>query len=146
MARTFGPCGEIVVEGSGSIQLAPDLTWPTNRLDANDSVRELTGIDVSGNTLQTLLTLTGAFNIQYVRVSDIASNENVQMRLTVDGVVIYDTGTYTPGTATRDLIFGSGPTDPDYLESFVCRESFLLEYATDTDTSITLGYKIKPII
>lgn len=131
-----------VIGGGGSLpRLAPDLTYPGDRVSSNAPYIQVTGIDASSG-LTTLLSLTGKFSITYLELNQLIA-ENNTCKLTVDGVVIWND---TYATQTIDYLLGSrGVANIQIAESIQCNSTFLLEYETETATNITFNYLVRPL-
>lgn len=141
MSRNFGSCGEITITGVIP-ELAPDLTFPSDRASTLTTHRKVSGIDVSGGVLQTVLSLSGKFAIDFLVIDNLTNLESVSCKLTVDGVVIWD-DSYS--SAPRDVFIGIGATAATALETISCQSTFLFEYATDVDASVDLLYLARPL-
>lgn len=142
MARTFGPCGEIIVQGSGAIQLAPDLNYISDKNSGTTNYIEVTGIDGSSG-FAPALSLTGKYSVYLLAFTDLV-NENVTVRLTVDGVVIFNSSATAAGNDM--VIFGSAGGSNSQGDNFQCESSLLLEIQTTTDTNCSLRYLARPIL
>lgn len=132
-----------VVGGGGLPKLAPELTYPADKLVGGAVYKRISAIDASAG-LTTILSLTGKFAVSYMAFLSITAEVNT-IKLTVDGVIIWDT-TYTP-SATDNLI-GATNTSALSPQDIVngCDESFLLEYQTATDTNIVFDYLARPLL
>jgi len=129
-------------KSGGSLpRLAPDLTYPGDRLTSTIQFSSVTGIDASSG-LTTLLNLSGKFYIDFLEIDSITAETNT-CKLTVDGVVVWN-DTYATGTS--DYLLGSRGVSNTIAGSIQCDTSFLLEYQTQTDTSITFNYNARPIL
>ena len=127
--------------GGGLTKLAPDLSFPSDRAVGQEYI-EVTGIDCSSG-LTTVLSLTGGkFAIPFVRMVNM-TNESVTIKLTIDGVVIYN-DTFVLGTTSYQVI-GNADASPNDILIIQCDSTFLLECNTTADTSIDLRYIAKPI-
>lgn len=121
-------------------QLAPDLTYPSNKAFSTTVYNEITGIDASGS-LTVALSLTGKFTVSYLVFEDLTS-EQITIKLTIDGDIVWN-DTFTSG-ASQALL---GNTTPFVIpELYMCKSSFLLEVQTLTDTNISLIYQARPIL
>ena len=128
--------------GGGLPQLAPDLTYPSSRLTASSTWQRIAAINASAG-LTTALSLTGKYAVTYLLFRSLSS-ESVTVKLTIDGVVIWN-DTFT--TATTMALFGNNSsTGAGSEEVLQCNSSLLLEIQTATDTSIDLDYLARPII
>ena len=127
--------------GGGLPELAVDLTWPDDS-GTNGSLIAVTGVNVQGS-LQTALTATGKFAFYYLRISGNTA-EATTVKLTIDGVVIWNEVGFTPGTQIHlynNDASGLVANEPNILVN----ETFLLEMQTATDTNITINYGLRPI-
>lgn len=141
MSRAFGTCGEIIVDGGGGVQLAPDLNFITDK-PGNQTTKEITGIDGSSG-FATALSLTGKYAIYVLGFGDLI-NENVTVRMTVDGVIVYNS---TGLAASNDMmLFGQIGGGNNQNDSFVFETSLLLEIQTTTDNNCSLRYSARPIL
>ena len=137
---------EVGSGGGGLPQLAPDLTYPSSRFQSDGTFVQIEAINPSGS-LTTALSLTGGkFAISYLRFSSIPISEPLTIKLTVDGVVIWN-DTYTNQTGDGLLLLGTrGGSDMGPDETIQCDDAFLLEIQTDTDTDVDLDYVARPIL
>ena len=126
--------------GGGSLpKLAPDLTFPSTR--STTTAYATVTVNPVG-ALTTLLSLTGKFYIGLLQLNNLTA-ETVTLKLTVDGVVIWN-DTYTSPISSA-LLGGNGDTSSNN-DAIQCNSSFLLEMQTLTDTSVTLRYLARPIL
>lgn len=127
--------------GTGGIpKLSPDLTFPAD-INANDGTLTISGIDGSAG-LTTALSLTGKWSIGMLRFNSLTA-ENVTIKLTVDGIVIWDATQSIPSTFFQLLGNVSTSSCREYIS---CNSSFLLEIQTATDTDCSLNYVARPIL
>ena len=129
--------------GSGGLpKLAPDLTFPT---DINSSLgyKSLT-LTLTPATYNTLLSLTGKFEVRLLQVESLV-NETVDVRLTIDGVVVWDSAVVSGASIFRLLGAANSTTDSN-RQSITCNSSLLLELRTVTDTNVNLRYDARPIL
>tara|TARA_R110002096_G_scaffold135425_1_gene287067 strand:- start:110 stop:535 length:426 start_codon:yes stop_codon:yes gene_type:complete len=133
---TFGPCGEITINGVTPV-LAPDLTYPGDRLGlGTQTIKQISGIDASAG-LTTALSLTGGKYVVSLLQFVIVALENITIKLTVDGIVVWNS-TYLVPSATQTLLGTISATgQPELIQ---CNDSFLLEVQTTADTDIALRY------
>lgn len=143
MSRVFGPCGEITVDGSGAINLAPDLTYPANFASTTVGYLSNTGINATGG-LTSALNLTGKYVIDFLLFENLTA-ENITIKLTIDGVVIWNTS-FTCSTTCR--LFGSrgAGSSTETISRMQCNSSFLLEIQTTADISVDLLYMARKIL
>lgn len=121
-------------------RLAPDLSFPSGV--GGSGAYRITGIDGTGG-LTTALSLTGgAFSVSLLEFTALTS-ENVTIKLTIDGVVIWN-DTFVSGTSLPLLGVSEGAVG--VAGEIQCESYFLLEIQTTTDTSVTLDYLARPIL
>ena len=132
-----------IAGGGGLPRLAPDLTFPSDK-NGQQNTKVINGIDGSAE-LATALSLTGKFIISSITLSNFTA-ESSTVKLTVDGVVIWN-DTYTTATGPSNFLSGPLGATSTYQDSEIqCNTSFLLEIATTTDTSVDLIYVARPIL
>jgi len=119
------------------VRLAPDLDFPAS----GATYKIITGINASAG-LTTAISLTGKFCITLLRLDAVAA-ENVTIKLTIDGVVIWD-ASFVSSNSTQNLLNGLAAGIPQ--EAIQCNSSLLLEVQMATDTSISLIYLARPIL
>jgi hypothetical protein len=122
--------------------LGPDLNFPLDK--ANGSIYVNTGTINATGSLTTILSLTGKFLIENLSLNDLIANNIAQIKLTVDGVVVWNVDPVSNSTAEPligKLIFNTDPL----LEHIGCESSFLLEMQMDSDTDISLLYVVRPL-
>ena len=130
-----------LVGGHGSYKLAPNADWPKDKLDGVFVMVSVTGIDASA-ALTEVLNLSGSFAIHMLDLGTLAVNDVAQIKLTVDGVVIWDVDPLT-NSGTEKYI---GALTPGGNEFIVCDSSFVLEVKMDTDSDIKIQYLVRPIL
>ena len=126
--------------GSGGLpKLAPDLTWPTDVV-ANQGYKSLS-LTLTAGAYNTALSLTGKFSVGVINFTSLIS-EQVDIRLTVDGVVIWNGGQVIPSIEFTLL----GDRSVAFTQNISCNSSLLLEIQTATDTVCTLIHDARPIL
>lgn len=129
--------------GSSLPMLAPDLTYPNDRLQASATIKRITGIDASGG-VTTAINLTGKYMVSFLRLASL-TNESLLVKLTVDGTIIWNDTITSSGTTVSLLGTERATANQTVPETVSCASSFLLEVQTATDTSIDLWYLARPI-
>jgi len=128
MSRTFGPIGELTVQGV-PIQLAPDLLALERRggiaMYESDTVAMVAGVESA------VLTLSGKYTVNYLELRSLIA-ESMTVRMVLDSVEIYDS-TITTGSAWS--IYNT-ITDQNFLPAFQVTSTLVLYLTTTTDTSI----------
>ncbi len=124
--------------GAGVKRLAKNLSYP-NDISGNQYVT-VNGIDASGG-LTEILGLTGKFDIALLKLTGLPTTENVTVKMTVDGEIIWNS-TFTPISANLHLLGMVAA----YAESYQCVSSLSLEVQTVTDNSINLLYNVRPVL
>lgn len=130
MARTFGPIGELTVQGV-PIQLAPDLLALERRSGGGVSMYEVDTVTMVAGVESAILTLTGKYSTSYLELRSLVS-ESMRVRMELDGVEIWDS-TITTGS-TWSLY--NAIADQNFLPAFQVNSSLVLYLTTTTDTSI----------
>ena len=131
--------------GGGLPRLAPDLTWPSSKAIGLVGYTTISGINGTTGGLVTVLSLSGKYAVSLIRLTSLVS-ESITLKLTVDGVVIWN-NTFALG-AINFLAVGDGDGANTY-EAAVPTQSnstFLLEITTITANSITCNYIAKPTL
>jgi hypothetical protein len=125
---------------SGSLpRLAPDLTLPATSNSPNNMLTNITGINPSAG-LTTVISITGTKGyIPFLSLFNLLS-ENYTIKLTIDGVVIWN-DVKNVGSATTQFI-GNGAT----LDVAPFNDSFLFEVQSTTDTSISCSFLMRKIL
>ena len=127
--------------GSGGLpKLAPDLTWPTDVI-SNLGYKQL-ALTLTPATYNTALSLTGKFSVGLINFN--LAPEQVDIRLTVDGVVIWDGGQVIPNTNFY-LLGSTNPSLPS-RQYISCNSSLLLEIQTASSTACNLNHDARPIL
>jgi hypothetical protein len=132
---------KLSLKGGGSLPILAASNF-TNRASSSVNYDQVTGIDGSSG-LTTALSLTGKFAVSSLAFESMI-NELVTVKLTIDGVVIYNdsqTVTSTVFSVVGVRLSSSFPTEGSYLVN----SSLLLEISTATDTSVILNYIARPI-
>lgn len=132
--------------GGGIPALAPDLTWPASKAVSSVGYKRITGINATAG-LTTALSLTGKFLINGL-IFDSMTSETYTVKLTVDGVVIWNDSMTSIGSSTL-VLYGSASSSFSNSTNelgFICNTSLLLEIQSTTDTSVNLEYIARPIL
>ena len=132
--------------GGGALpSLTPDLTYPGDRVNLNiRTYKRIAGINASLG-LTTALSLSGKFAISLLRFENILE-ELMTVKLTVDGVVIWNDSFDSIGSISSQYLLGNASAGEGVSETIQCNTSFLLEIQTATDTDINLDYMARPIL
>lgn len=132
------------ISGGGSIpRLAQDLNFASTRVSGYTH-RELSGINAAG-TLTTALSLTGKWCISMIQISKVKSNNLSRVKLTVDGLIVWDSA-ITTNVADDVPLVGIITNGVAQSESYMCNESFILELQTISDTNLSLIYLARPVL
>ena len=131
--------------GGAGVNLTPDLTFPSS-IQPTGGFTLISNIDATSG-LTTVLNLSGKFIVDLMYF-DAMTAENVTVKLTVDGTVIWnDTFAAISGQL---LLLGSGSLSTNDAvstsSSIKCDSSLLLEFQTATDTAVSFGYLARPIL
>jgi hypothetical protein len=127
--------------GGSGVTLAPDLDWPSSAIFTG-GIQQVT-FNPQGS-LTEALGLTGKYAIFGLSLNDMTA-ETVTVKLTVDGIVIWNDVGYT--SITEATLYGDlNNATKLWLTPFICNSSLSLEVQTQTDTSVTLKYLVKAIV
>lgn len=131
--------------GAGGLpRLAPDLAYPSTLVISAGYVRII--FNPMG-ALTTALSLTGKHAIDRLELVNLTL-ELITIKLTIDGVVIWNSTFSVPGSTL--VLFGYGGGNTGALSgsssTMQCESSLLLEVQTLTDTAVNLQYIARPII
>lgn len=127
--------------GGAGFKLAPDLTFPSDKFSGQHTYKQIYPINAVGS-LTTALSLTGKWAVSWLKFGATTS-ETMTIKLTIDGVVIWN-DTFVNTGVDMDLIgFDLNSTDPIIV---VCDSTFLLEVQTTTDADIALSYVARPLL
>lgn len=121
-------------------QLDVDLTYPEDKTNGTTLTEVI--IDPSGG-LTTAISLTGKFAIPYIKLSSLSINDLSTVKLTVDGVIDWNTS-ITTNSATEIYIGLVSSTSTDI--TVMCKKTFLFEIQTATDTAVTVSFIARPIL
>jgi hypothetical protein len=132
MSRTFGPIGELTVQGV-PIQLAPDLLALERRSGGGVNMYEADVVTMVAGVENAILTLTGKYAVSYLELRSLAA-ESMTVRLVKDSVEVWDsTITTGPNWALYNTL-GSQSS----LPAFQVGSELVLYLTTTTDTSIAI--------
>lgn len=135
---------EVGGAAGGLPKLAPDLTYPSNK-SSNKNYVYISGINAVGS-LTTALSLTGKFSVSYLALGSVAA-ETITVKLTVDGVVIWNDTYANTATAINNFIGTfENLSDGAAEQAIQCESSFLLELQTTADTSVNVLYVAREIL
>ena len=140
MARTFGPIGELTVEGV-PIQLAPDLTMLEDKVSVA-MYTTLTGIVMVAGVEKEILTMTGKFAVSYLELRALLL-ESMTIRMEIDGVEIWDS---TRIMTSSNFPLWSVLADQNQLGAFQVGSSLKLFLTTTTDTDVDLFYTARKVL
>ena len=125
--------------GGTGLKLAPDLTYGASTFSANLDTT-VSAVDASAG-LTEILALSGRFVVSAIYMNGITTDDLTRVKLTIDGVVIWDGVPAGNGSSTNYFI-GAGTI----RERFLVESSLSFEVQTATDTSINLIYNARPIL
>lgn len=135
MARTFGPIGELTVQGV-PIELDVDLlAWEQTPLSLPYDQKDV--VMVAGVEKE-ILTLTGKHAVSLLELS-LLVNENMTVRLVVNGVEVRNS-TSAITSAEWALYNSADPTSNSLLPAFQVQTSLSLFLTTTSDLSVRLKY------
>ena len=121
-------------------QLAPDLTSFSS---SNSAGQVFVGAINATAGLTTLLSLTGKFGISMLYLSGLTTNDVEGVKLTIDGVVIWEEASMSVNSATKTLVGNNLANHGFHMR---CDSSLLLELDTISDTSINFTYLVRPLL
>lgn len=129
-----------LVTGRG-YELAVDSNYPKDKFNGAFVLLQVTGLDGTAG-LTTFLSLTGAFVINVLALTVLTVDDIAQVKLTVDGVVVWDVDPLTNSVSEKYI----GSLTPGGNEFITCRTSFLFQIDTDADSDVTMQYLVRPIL
>ncbi len=130
------------VVGAATIpQLAADTTFFTTK-NAGAIFKVTSGIDASA-ALTEVLGLTGKFVVSMLKLQSMTVNNLTDIKLTVDGVDIWNETGISSNVATEQLLGGDLKTGFEYIQ---CDSSLSLKVKMSSDTSIDVVWIARPII
>lgn len=127
--------------GGGLPRLAPDLTAPT-RWGGTNIRAELTGLNSGGSPI-TVLSITGSAGYISHAYFDVLTAGAQTIKLTIDGVVIFNDVWTT--TVTAPTLIGGASLSTFFYDPVSWRSSFLLE-VTSADTSFNFTYTYRRVL
>lgn len=131
----------MAVLGSASPLLKVAAPYPDYFEDMTASAIHNTGNVNCSAALVELLGLEGKFIIPYLGLAGLTLNEDLLMRIKVDGqVLIYEQ------FAAPNSIFNLWDSGDRGIPPMACRSSFSLEVKTVADTAISLNYRVVPLL
>lgn len=133
---------EITVGGGGGFKLAPDLDYISNKSGISTTL-SISSIDASQG-FATALYLEGKFYLNYLTFSNLNSGIDVGIKLTIDGVLIWDSSATT--NTSLMWVLGYASTNTVYPETIYCESSLLLEVSQSGNSDIVLNYLARPIL
>ena len=122
------------------IRYAPNLTYPKDKLDGQSVVFIVTNQVINGGGLQTLLSLTGKWMVYQFQVSSLIVDIVDDIKLTIDGVVIWDIEPIANATGENYIAHPVNFTEP-----VICNSSFLFEME-GLDNDVDINYMARPIL
>lgn len=124
---------------NGAFELSPD-TFPNN-----GSFSQVTGINATGS-LTEILSLSGRFALIGIWFSGLTSADMSKIKLTIDGVDIFNEDPFTsPSGTSWGLIGGTNQTTGRSGEAYIINNSLSLSVQMATDTDISLQYLVRAI-
>lgn len=135
-----------ITGGGGGINLAPELTFPLKSRAGTSS--SASNVDTSVGLTQ-MLSLTGRFSVSFLELSQLTASDATTVKLTVDGVVVWNDTNSSGGTTM--ILLGGEISSASFaytssVESIIVNSSLLLEVETVTNTNTTLAYNVRPIL
>lgn len=131
-------------KGGGIPNLAPDLNFPSSKSSGISTYKRITAIDASSG-LTTALSVSGKFILDALRFSSITSPQTMTVKLTIDGDIKWNDVAFSFASGSTLSLISPLSTTDGAAERYQVNSTLLLEVETDTDTSITLDYQLRPI-
>jgi len=123
------------ISGGGSLpKLAPDLDFVSSSVSGK---RTFSGIDATGS-LTNIINETGKFVFSSLSFTGLTNGDMNKIKLTIDGVDIWDEDPLTPPSGTTINIMVDG--------GYLVNTSIVLAVQMATDTSIDGSYSLVPIL
>jgi len=136
---------EIIGGGGFPIRLAVDTTFFTDKVSGVFNKR-ITGIDASA-ALTEVLGLTGRFIVYSLTLTGLIANDLTDIRLTVDGVNIWDENSITVSATVEPLLGEIASAGVEgFFEPMLVQTDFSLKVKMATDTAIGIDYAARPIL
>ena len=126
---------------NGSL-LAQDLNYISNKLNATSNYTRITGIDPSSG-YTTALSLSGKFLVSFIRLSTLSSTGLIEIKLTVDGELKWDSS-ISSTSSSLSILGDTSSGNPS--EEIRCKSSFILEVMKTDENDISLDYLARPIL
>lgn len=139
MARNFGTCGEITVQGSVP-KLAPNLSWPST--PGNGLDYEQINETFTAGVLSEILNRNGRFALSHLIVKN-QTAETTTIVLTIDSVEVMSDIDFASFASTQ-LIGGGAAADKNNT-AFLVEENITLEIKKATDTDVDIELVLTPI-
>jgi hypothetical protein len=139
MSRTFGPIGELTVQGV-PIQLAPDLLALERR--GQGDMYESEAVTMVGGVESAVLTLTGKYAVTYLELRDLI-NESMRLRIVIDSVEITDS---TVTLASSNWSLYNTLAKQSELPPFQVASSLVIYLTTTTDTAVGIYHSEVKIV
>ena len=138
-----------IVGGSHGYRLAVDTNSYTDRTVGRYIFTQVTSIDTTAG-LTEILGLSGKFIVILIELAALIANDLDKVKLTIDGVVIWNSTGITVNHTHSALI--SSSTSLISLntyglgEAVIVDTSLSLEIEMNTDTAISINYVVRPIL
>ena len=126
----------------GLPQLAPELGYPSLAGNANN--RSITGINLT-TTLSTVMEVSGKWHISYLTAAFGALGVNVRIKLTVDGVPIWDSTKALSTTVIQHLLGLYDNIPIRYDPVYMFNSTFKLEMSASVPTTLRIDFGARPI-
>jgi hypothetical protein len=129
--------------GGALVKLAPDLTYPADKVGATNNYKNNT-VSVTAGVSSTTLTLTGKYAVNRLWYSALISETNTYY-MEVDGVIIFnDVG----AAGTSFSLYGFEGSSANSFSSlpFEVNEELILKITTVSDTSVDINYDARKIL
>lgn len=130
----------VVGGGGGLVKLAPDLTFPSS-LSAGVGYASVTKDTTTGG----LVELKGASEKSALLFFQLDSvpTESITIKLTIDGVVIWNDTFIAPSTSL--LLVGNNLASSTSADSFQCDSSYSLEMTSTTGGAVVVKNLVRPL-
>ena len=123
-----------ITGGGGLPKLAPDLDFVSN---SSSGKRSFSAIDATGS-LTNVINETGKFEFSDIAFTGLLHGDMNKIKLTIDGVDIWDEDPLTPPSGTSITLMING--------GYEVKESITLAVQMATDTSISGTYSLRPTL
>ena len=126
----------------GLPQLAPDLTYPKDKQNAQSLVKSVTA--TVGASPVTMLSVSGKCVLSSLALGGLSTSGTLTVELVIDGVPIWNTS-FANTSSTLNLLGSVGSNVPGDFNGYAVNPTLTLRLTQSVSSSVICSFLVRPI-